>query len=178
MLDILLCILVADFLTGLIHWVEDTYGLPSWPLLGASVIEPNILHHENQLHFTMGSVLYRNYQVFAFGAAALAIVYVTGWLTWQLALTLCLASMGNEVHAWAHKRPKSRVVRLLQDMKLLICPEQHARHHRKPYDTNFCTLTNWLNPVLDALAFWRGLELLLWCAGIDPQRMSAARRGF
>jgi plasmanylethanolamine desaturase len=174
--DVLLCILTADFLTGVIHWAEDTYGVPTWPLLGPAVIEPNIVHHERPALFTAGNLWHRNYQVFYFGAAAIGIVYLTGWLTWQFTLTACLASLGNEVHAWTHKRPRSRLARLLQDMRLVISPEQHARHHRPPYDVCFCTLTNVLNPLLDACRFWRGLEWMLSAIGIAPMRMSSARR--
>lgn len=178
MLDILACILIADFITGLIHWIEDTYGVPTWPLLGEAVIEPNILHHSHPIAFTMGSVLYRNYQVFALGAAAVIVCYAAGWLTWQVCLTITLASMGNEIHAWAHKRPRWRVLRLLQDMKLVVSPEQHAKHHRPPYNTNFCTITNWLNPLLDAVRFWWCLESGLAVVGVTPARMTEARRGY
>lgn len=177
-MEILACILIADFLTGVVHWIEDTYGVPSWPLLGASIIEPNILHHKDQVDFTKGGMLYRNYQVWGFVAASIAIVYLTGWLTWQVTLTAVVASMGNEIHAWAHKRPRSRIIRLMQEMKLVCSPEQHAKHHRPPYDTNFCTVTNWLNPVLDAVCFWRGLEWTLDKVGFRVQRMSVARRGY
>ncbi len=177
-MQIIACILIADFLTGVVHWFEDTYGLPSWPWLGASVIEPNIRHHEHPVEFTMRSVIYRNYQVFLSALGAIAIAWLTGWLGWQIALTIALASLGNEVHAWSHKRPRWWIVRLLQDMKLLISPEQHAKHHRRPYDTNFCTLTNVLNPLLDGLRVWRGLEALLSLVGWRVRRMSAERRGF
>ena len=32
-------------------------------------------------------------------------------------------------------------------------------HHRPPHLTGFCILTDWLNPVLDVLGFWRLLGL-------------------
>jgi plasmanylethanolamine desaturase len=177
MLQVLVCILIADFITGLIHWAEDTYGVPEWPVLGRSVIEPNILHHENQLHFTMSGFFYRNYQVLGATFAIMLVVASCNALSWQITLIASLTAMGNETHAWAHKRPRSRVLRLLQDMKIIITPEQHARHHRKPYDTNFCTITNWLNPLLD-LGFWRMLESLFSQLGISPQRCSVARKGY
>ncbi len=177
-MDVLCCILIADFLTGLIHWIEDTYGVPAWWLIGGPVIEPNILHHSDPLHFTMSSVLMRNYQPFAIAAASVLALAAAGFGSWQLALTISLASMGNEVHAWAHKRPTSSLIRLLQQMKLVISPEQHARHHRRPYDVCFCTLTNWVNPILDALRFWEGLELTIATLGIHPKRGGIERGGY
>ena len=178
MLDALVCILIADFITGFIHRIEDTYGVPSWPLLGKSVIEPNIRHHEAPTEFTMASVLYRNYQVFAVGGLAILIAYLCGYMTWHVVLVAGLAAMGNEIHAWSHKRPKWTIIRLMQDMKLLISPEQHAKHHRKPYNTNYCTITNWLNPVLEVMQFWRTLECILAVVGIKPYRCSVERRGY
>jgi ubiquitin-conjugating enzyme E2 variant len=103
---------------------------------------------------------------------------VCGFTGWHVVGTLAFISMGNEVHAWSHKRPRSTIVRVLQDMKLLLSPEQHARHHRAPYDVCFCTLTNWLNPVLDALRFWRALEWCIALVGIRPARITSARRGY
>lgn len=177
-MDVLACILIADFLTGIIHWTEDTYGLPTWPLLGREVIEPNIRHHESPAEFTMTSFVYRNYQVIGIAALALSILAGAGLLNWQVTLIAVLASMGNEVHAWTHKRPRWAIVRLMQEMKILISPEQHAKHHRRPYDTNYCTLTNWLNPVLDAARFWRAAEWSLSLVGVKVQRMSELRRGY
>jgi hypothetical protein len=28
------------------------------------------------------------------------------------------------------------------------------KHHKSPYNFNYCILTNYLNPVLDAFNFW------------------------
>jgi ubiquitin-conjugating enzyme E2 variant len=176
MLDVVLCILAADFITGVIHWWEDTYGLPDMPIIGPAVIEPNIMHHLDQVHFTQHSVLYRNWQVFLAGAAGIVALWAAGWSQWQFTLTIALASMGNEVHAWTHKRP-GRLGRLLQDMAIVITPHQHAKHHRPPFDTNFCTLTNVLNPLLDAVKFWWLAERAIALMGIEPKRMTPARMG-
>jgi hypothetical protein len=62
-------------------------------------------------------------------------------------------------------------------MKLVLSPEQHARHHRRPFDNNYCTLTNWLNPILDATRFWRLLERILALMRVPVQRCSIARGG-
>ena len=44
-------------------------------------------------------------------------------------------------------------------------------HHFRPRakDSHYCVLTNFLNPVLDASRFWRGLEWLLRRAGIEKR---------
>lgn len=106
------------------------------------------------------------------------IAWPLGYLTWQFALISVLASMGNEIHAWSHRRPSNTLIRLLQDMKLLISPEQHAKHHRKPYDKCYCTITNWVNPILDGIQFWRALEFCIGLIGIKTKRLSPERSGF
>jgi ubiquitin-conjugating enzyme E2 variant len=37
-------------------------------------------------------------------------------------------------------------------------PVEHARHHAGDKNTAYCVLTPFVNPVLDALGFWRAIE--------------------
>ena len=39
------CLWAADFVTGMAHWLEDTYCLENYPLIGSFICEPNIEHH-------------------------------------------------------------------------------------------------------------------------------------
>lgn len=176
MITVFACLMIADFITGLIHWIEDAYGLPSWPVLGKLVIEPNIEHHLEPAKLADSPVWLRNYQGAVPAAVAAAIAIAVDY--WPLALVCLFAAFGNEVHAWAHagkKRPWW--VRLLHDAAIVQTPEHHARHHRRPYACRFCTLTNLLNPVLDLVRFWAAMEWLLMCVGIKTQRLSAERLG-
>ncbi len=38
-LDIILVILAVDFGSGLLHWLEDSYGHPHWPITGEWITE-------------------------------------------------------------------------------------------------------------------------------------------
>jgi ubiquitin-conjugating enzyme E2 variant len=174
---VIACILLADFLTGLLHWWEDTYGLPSWPLVGRLVIEPNIEHHlDPRLFVRMGTLVSRSYQLVLLAGGVMGLAWLSGYGSWQLVLVAALAASGNEIHAWSHGATRNRLVRLLQEMALVQTPQHHARHHRGDYSERFCTLTNWLNPLLDRLCFWRLLEHWILVAGVPPKRMSRARR--
>lgn len=179
MLTVLACIIVADFLTGLVHWIEDTYGLPSWPILGALIVEPNIEHHLDPLALCDSPVWLRNYQ--AGIPACLFSAGVFGWLGldgWPVVLTVVFAAMGNEVHAWSHAgKSNPWPIRFLQDAGLVQTPQHHAQHHRPPYNRRFCTLTNFTNAVLDLVGFWPALEAVLSLAWITPKRLSAERLG-
>lgn len=177
------CLLLADFITGFVHWVEDCYGLPSWPLIGKSVIEPNMLHHKHPTWMiTMGSLFGRNIQPIA----SFIVISIVAWfvcrlfelsIPWQFYATAAFASIGNEVHSWSHGGGRNiRIVKFLQDAAIIITPYNHNHiHHRAPYDKGYCALTNIVNPILDGLKFWRALEWSIGLVGIKPKRMTAAR---
>lgn len=186
LLTLIACVLIADFLTGLIHWWEDTYGDPRWPTLGPEVIRPNIEHHRTPNAIgRMGDFIGRNWQPAALSAVAWVVIMalgtVLGWpFTWAspIALTLAMAGLGNEVHTWSHRAP-TPFTAFLQDTGLVQHPRQHARHHKPPYDRYYCTLTNVVNAILEPLRFWRGLEWAISSVtGIRPRRGSPEREGF
>lgn len=172
---ILLCILVADFITGLGHWLEDTYGLPTWPIIGKEVIQPNIEHH---LHPSvigcMTSIVSRNYQTVV---PAILISLVLAWFgCWYTILILMLVSFGNEVHSWTHRKNNPAWITFLQDACIVQTPRNHLKHHHEPYDKYFCVLTNFTNEVLERINFWKTLErIILVVFKVEPKRMTEAR---
>lgn len=177
-----LCLLAADFLTGAVHWWEDTYGLPTWPLVGPVVIVPNIDHHREPTRMssmaTLGKLIDRNWQATVLAAAVVAVLSLAGWFSWQLLLIAVLASCGNETHRCTHVRC-GPIARFLQEICLIQTPQQHARHHRGQFDRYFCTLGNFVNPVLERIEFWRRAErLIATLTGITPKRCLPEREGF
>lgn len=166
LLEIFAAWLTADFVVGLVHWWEDRYGDPAWPILGRLVVEPNIRHHSDPRSFLSGNYWHRNYSSILPAAVVAAVSLACG--EWWLLLVAVFASQGNEIHGWAHQKC-SRFVRGLQMTGLLHSPEQHADHHERPFSTNYCTMTDWMNPVLERVRFWRGLEAVFSCVGIHPR---------
>lgn len=159
--QIIICILVADFLSGTFHWFEDTYGLPGNSWLAKNIWEPNILHHKFPLLMEMTTFIGRNYIQWVVAAIVVILMYSVGWGSWQLILVAVLASFSNEVHKWNHAKVNCRLVVLLQDMCLIQTKLHHSKHHLKPYNKNYCILTNWVNPPLEMVDFWRHLEWAL-----------------
>lgn len=161
--------LIADLSSGLAHWWEDRVGDENMPLLGEHVIRGNRRHHRDPLAFLDNSFIGRNQ-----AAWAVAFTISMGWL-WVTGPNLMWASaslgglLAAEVHAWTH-RPPNRFVRVLQEIGLLQSPGHHAGHHRAPNDRRYCGLTNWCNPILDALGFWESLESGLDRIGLTPNR--------
>jgi len=63
------------------------------------------------------------------------------------------ALAANQCHKWAHAEPGEvpATARLLQRLRLILPPAGHARHHRPPFDRDYCTAAGWLNAPLNAL---------------------------
>lgn len=175
-IQLVACLLVADFITGVVHWAEDCYGLPTWPLIGREVIEPNIEHHRNPgLMGSMSGLVDRNCQSFALFAIVAFVAILADVFCWQMAAVGVFASFGNEVHLWSHRGGNGPIVRFLQDACIVQTPQQHARHHKPPFDKYYCTITNVTNAVLERIAFWRVVEWAISLVGVHPKRMSAER---
>jgi ubiquitin-conjugating enzyme E2 variant len=174
-------VLIADFITGLVHWFEDTFITPETPVLGKAVGIPNVEHHrEPHLMATKGNFYTRNRLPMLMAVIVCSVALLFHVLSWQLVLIVVLAGLGNEVHEWNHRpRPKNRVAAFLQDSGLVQSRRQHGLHHKAPYNQYYCTLTNFTNAVLERIHFWRGME---WCfvniLHLEIQRQSAARQGY
>ncbi len=161
--QVALVFLVTDFVSGVFHWWEDTYGDPFWPVTGAHVTRPNILHH-----YAPRAILEKSWFVSArallviAGAIALA-AWSVGLLTWQVALGLALGANMNQIHKWSHRSPRDNpaAIRALQRLGVLQSPAHHRRHHDHRRNTNYCILTDYVNPLLDAVGFWARAEQVI-----------------
>jgi hypothetical protein len=170
--------LLADFGSGVIHWAQDRYGSPRWPLVGG-IVRDTIRHHRKPMGFLEKPVLARSARMIALALVVLMALLVAGA---PLAFALPLSAgifLSNEIHAAAHAKARSlpRPVRALQQIGLIQSPLHHAAHHRHLKNVNFCTLTDWMNPVLERVRFWRRLEALIrYTAGVRIRRDPVVRR--
>lgn len=158
--DIIIVVLVVDFVSGVLHWLEDSYGDPEWPITGALITAPNILHHHRPAAFTKHSWLKSADVLIFLGAVIIGAAWASGMLTWQVLLFVAIGVNANEIHKWNHlpKNKRNKIVVVLQKLRLIQTPEHHGKHHASAKNTNYCVITNVLNPVLDAVQFWRKLE--------------------
>lgn len=153
-------VLVADLISGIVHWFEDTYGDPTWPVIGPTIILPNILHHDVPLKFTEAPFWKRNRGVIGVTLVVGGLFALAGWLNLMTITALVAGTFANEVHRWAHLKPDQLPwgVRALQKAKILQTAQHHWAHHRHGYNTHYCTITNMLNPSLDGLRLFRIIE--------------------
>ncbi len=173
------CLLAVDLLSGFIHWAEDTWTAPgASKLLDQWVVLDNIEHHRKPGTIRAGHYWATNRVCIALALVVGCALVLLGVHAWQAFAIVALASQSNHVHLWAHSANPPRVIAWLQRYGILQSPAHHGEHHKRPYASRFCTMTNYLNPVLDGIHFWRGLERVIEGCGATMWRASAARQGY
>jgi ubiquitin-conjugating enzyme E2 variant len=97
------------------------------------------------------------------GVVIIAGAWLTGMLTWQLVLFVAIGANANEIHKWNHvsRKRRPKLVVALQNARLLQTAKHHGKHHVGSKDTNYCVITNFMNPILDTVLFWHGLEWIV-----------------
>lgn len=172
-------VVLADFVAGVVHWLEDAYGSEDTPVVGPLLIKPNIVHHHYPRFFTKLSWWQSSWDLFLLGIGLLGAAAWLGWLNWQVGLFVLISVNANQVHKWSHmtRAEVGPVVAFLQDIRVLQTPRHHALHHTDPKNTYYCPVTNLVNPVLEAIGFWGHAEALIAaCTGIT-HRHDTSNRG-
>ena len=156
--------LAADFASGFVHFLADTYGSVDTPVLGKTFIYAFREHHVDPLAITRHSFLETN------GANSIISLPVLGLVAAGteaesnplLRLWVCFflgaIFLTNQIHKWAHMPKPPFLPRALQKLRLILTPEGHALHHTPPHTEYFCITNGWLNLVLTKLRFFRLLR--------------------
>jgi ubiquitin-conjugating enzyme E2 variant len=158
-----LIIALADFVAGLIHWLEDTYFDADTPVIGPLFIRPNIVHHHLPRYFTRLTWWESSRELVLAAALLVAASRPLGFFGWQVVLFAALSANANQIHKWSHRtrRENGRIISLLQDCRILQTPRHHGLHHTDPKNTCYCPITNFVNPLLERVSFWERIETLV-----------------
>ncbi|HEX2852843.1 MAG TPA: fatty acid desaturase CarF family protein [Opitutaceae bacterium] len=177
--QIVLIAAVADFIAGVIHWLEDAYFTEDTPIVGPLFIRPNIVHHHHPRFFTRLSWWESSAALVGLGAAILLVAWPLGLLSWQLWLFVAIGINGNQVHKWAHRTraENGRIISTLQDWRILQTPRHHGLHHSDPKNTFYCPITNLVNPLLERIEFWTRVEAAIERVTGVKHRHDTAVRG-
>jgi ubiquitin-conjugating enzyme E2 variant len=151
--------LAADLVSGLVHWLCDTFFAEDTPFVGRAVIEPFREHHRDPLAITRRGFTGVN------GANCAVVLPVLALAAWgepsprhvfvlAFGFGVCLT---NQFHKWAHAPRVPRAAVWLQRAGLIVPPAHHARHHRHGTSA-FCVASGWCNPLLDRTAVFARLE--------------------
>lgn len=170
--------LLADLITGAFHWAEDTLGTEDTWLWGPLFVRPNIRHHEDPQFMNTIPWYINNLPIVGGVATFLLATALLGGLSWQAWVLALFVGITQQVHRFQH-RPTVRLPRpVLRLMRLGLFQNarHHWRHHTAPHTSCYCVLTPWLNPALDRIGFWRGLERILAPVFGAPRRPDIVAR--
>jgi ubiquitin-conjugating enzyme E2 variant len=162
MFKVVIAYLLADFVTGFLHWLEDRYGNVEWGnWLYKAVVLPNIIHHESPREMIRSGYWQTVKLSFFIGMPVIGVGLVSHNLV--ILFFAVIAINANEIHKWAHRseRENGILITWLQRFWIIQSRRQHQKHHTRPFDTSFCVVTPWLNPVLNRIKFWSALESII-----------------
>ena len=169
---VFLAYLLADFISGFVHWLADRYGTEETILVGPNFVKPFRMHHIDRKGITRHNFVKANgnnsivtipflimcHAVVDFDYASSAeIVLFSG----GLALSIWIYAT-NQFHKWAHEDEVSPFISKLQNMGLILSKKEHDKHHVFPHETNYCITSGILNPTLEKIRFWYFLEWLIY----------------
>ena len=156
-------VFTAEFFAGVVHWFEDAYVREDTPLIGRHVARPNIVHHHYPRYMTRHNWWQSSWDLCLLSVLVVVVAWFCHALTWPVCLFAIIAANANELHKWAHRTRAENgpIISFFQRIHVLQTAQHHALHHTDPKNSHYCTMTNVLNPVLDGIRFWDGMEWLL-----------------
>jgi ubiquitin-conjugating enzyme E2 variant len=167
---IVLGFFLADWFSGIVHWMCDHLGTPETPLWGL-IAGPFRDHHDDPLKITtiplsenLGYSAIAGCLFFWVTVQFIPVGTGLGW-TWLWFLEFSLLS--NLFHRWSHfpAARKPAWMKTLQRLGVLLPPAVHGAHHKAPYRVNYCILSGWANPVTNHTP-WTLLEKALSRLGV------------
>ena len=167
--------LVVDWISGFIHWFEDCYGHPSTPFIGPRITKPNLRHHFRPRALVSDSWYSSSKLPLFVCAVAVIVAWLLGRLSPMIVLGAVLGANASQVHKWSHRTEIENgwLIVAAQRLGLAQSPSHHHQHHIGGKDSHYCALTNCLNPILDHVRFWRGLECLFAMLGLRKRNDKA-----
>jgi len=181
---LMLGFVAADFLSGFIHWLADTWGTPEWPIIGRALIRPFREHHVDQKGDHAPRL--RGDQTGTTASSRCPSPSAPrscrtgppGFFLEAMTFSICLTILGtNQFHKWAHMDAPPRYVRMLQPGQPDPAPDHHEVHHTAPYAKYYCITVGWLNEALFRLRFFQTLEkLITLSSGMIPREDDIGKR--
>ena len=179
--------LVADLVSGFVHFLADNFGSSETPLIGRGFIDAFREHHVDPKGITTHDFVDTNGNNSLVSLPFMLLVWLAvpvattaaGALFGAFSLMLCLGVfLTNQFHKWAHLENPPRVAAWLQNRGVILSRQHHDVHHASPYDTYYCITVGVWNPLLDRTMFFERTERLIRrvIPGTDP-RLRVERDG-
>ncbi len=176
--------IMADFVSGFVHWMGDTWGSAEMPILGKALVRPFREHHVDQKAITRHDYIETNGNncLISIPVALMCVLMpftieglenISIFAATSMGSMIFWVMMTNQFHKWAHL-DEAQIpwwLRLLQRMHMVLPPAHHQIHHAAPFDTYYSITTGWLNWPLAKIGFYRRAERLITATfGLIPRR--------
>lgn len=158
--------LAADLVSGIVHFLADTFGTEKTPVLGSTLIRPFRDHHIDPLGITRHDFIETNGSNCLVSLPVLIPCYffvpTNNFLGWGVAtfiqMFLLNIFLTNQFHKWAHLPEPPFWILWLQKYHLILPHQHHQVHHTPPFNTYYCITVGWLNPILLRIGFFPWLK--------------------
>jgi len=175
---LLLGYLAADFVSGVVHWMGDTWGSTEMPVLGKAFIRPFREHHVDEKAITRHDFVETNGNncLVSLPVALLAVALPhssPGWvfISAFLGAMIFWVMATNQFHKWSHLEQPPALIGFLQRTHLVLPPDHHQIHHTAPFNKYYCITVGWMNKPLAMIGFFHTLErVITWATGAIPRK--------
>jgi ubiquitin-conjugating enzyme E2 variant len=175
--------LMADFISGFVHWLADTWGHTNMRYIGNTLIRPFREHHVDPKAITRHDFVEINGNncLISLWVGCICLFMPLDWAGYEALLLFGMVSLGsmifwvmmtNQFHKWSHENEDTlpAFVKALQRWHLILPIRHHGIHHTAPFDKYYCITTGWLNWPLTKIQFFRTLEkLVTLTTGVIPR---------
>lgn len=154
--------LLADLISGFVHWWADTYGKLKWFVIGNTFIRSFHEHHIDPRSITRHDWIETNGNNFFIGIPFLLICFYTNDLGTVIIVMLNFwTSLTNQFHKWAHQTQNYWFVKKLQNWGIILHPKAHSVHHRRPFECSYNITNGSFNIIIDKLKLYPRFEKFL-----------------
>jgi hypothetical protein len=158
--------LSADIISGLVHWLADTYGKVTWPIIGNTFIRSFLEHHIDPKSITEHDWIETNGANFFIGIPLLIfLIYQDHLIPTEIcvffAMTNIWTALTNQFHKWAHQDNNPFYVIYMQKLGLILNKNTHEKHHKMPYDCNYNITNGHTNFLFERLKIYRIFETII-----------------
>ncbi|KAF0980330.1 hypothetical protein FDP41_013544 [Naegleria fowleri] len=162
---IALGMITTDFVSGILHWIADTWGSLETPLIGQTFIRSFREHHVAPSAMCKHDFIETNGDncLVATLLGIIPIVFFrhSMFMSFYFTAFALFGAFTNQIHKWSHQYKVPLIVKFLQSSGIILSRKSHNFHHQSPFDTYYCITTGWLNYPLHAMNFWRLSERLV-----------------
>lgn len=148
---------LADLMSGVVHFLFDTFGSPDTPIIGQKFVKPFREHHDHPGAMTRDDAIAVNADNLFVCLPVLGGALWLGHLEAHPAVAVFVlvlvsaVALTNQFHKWAHMPAVPRPVAFAQRHGLILAVRHHDVHHAAPHDRHHCITFGRMDRMLDLI---------------------------